>query len=64
MPYEESKKWRKGNRQASYYADDLKRTKEEKKREDAYPKAVKPDEMPWEDSPPRRRPFGKTPPYG
>ncbi len=41
MPYEEAKKWRKGNRQASYYADDLKRTKEEKKREDAYPKAVK-----------------------
>ena len=25
MPLEESKKWRKGNKQATYYADDLKR---------------------------------------
>ena len=51
MPLEESKHWRKGNRQASYYADDLKRAKEEKERDAAYPKAVKPEEMPWEDSP-------------
>jgi len=51
MPLEESKHWRKGNRQASYYADDLKRAKEEKERDAAYPKAVKPEEMPWENSP-------------
>ena len=51
MPFEEKKSWRKGNRQASYYADDLRRTKEEKARDESYPKAVKPEEMPWEDSP-------------
>ena len=51
MPLEESKKWRKGSRQATYYADDLRRAKQEKERDAAYPKAVKPEEMPWEDSP-------------
>jgi quercetin dioxygenase-like cupin family protein len=51
MPMEESKKWRKGERKATFYADDLKRTKEEKAELDKYPKAVKPEEMPWEDSP-------------
>lgn len=51
MPFEESKSWRKGKGQASYYADDLRRTKEEKERDAGYPKAVKPEEMPWEDSP-------------
>jgi len=51
MPLEESRKWRKGDKKATYYADDLKRTKEEKLELDKYPKAVKPDEMPWEDSP-------------
>ena len=30
MPYEESKKWRKGNRQATYYADDLSALKRKK----------------------------------
>ncbi|HET8564607.1 MAG TPA: hypothetical protein VFM35_12100 [Candidatus Binatia bacterium] len=51
MPFEESKKWRKGNRQATYYADDLRHAKEEQERDAAYPKAIKPEEMPWEDSP-------------
>jgi quercetin dioxygenase-like cupin family protein len=50
MPFEESKYWRKGNRQATYYADDLKRAKEEQERDASYPKAIKPEEMPWEDS--------------
>lgn len=51
MPMEESKFWRKGNQQASYYADDLRRAKEEQERDASYPKAIKPEEMPWEDSP-------------
>ena len=51
MPMEESRKWRKGSKTATYYADDLKRTKVEKQELDKYPKAVKPEEMPWEDSP-------------
>ncbi|MGH7831149.1 MAG: cupin domain-containing protein [Candidatus Binatia bacterium] len=51
MPFEESKFWRRGDRRASYYAEDLKRAKEEKERDQKYPKAIKPEEMPWEDSP-------------
>jgi len=51
MPFEESKFWRKGSRQATYYADDLRQTIEERERDEKYPKAVKPGDAPWEDSP-------------
>lgn len=51
MPYEESKVWTKGSRKASYYADDLKRTQEERERDATYSKVIKVEEMPWEESP-------------
>lgn len=51
MPFEESKSWKVGNGQATFYADDLRLVKEEQERDAKQPKAVKPEQMLWEDSP-------------
>lgn len=51
MPFEESRFWKAGKRQASFYADDLRWAKEERDRDAKQPKAVKPEEMPWEEGP-------------
>lgn len=49
MPFEEAKKWSKGNRKTTYYADSLRQAQEEQRRDEELQKVVKPEEMDWDE---------------
>lgn len=51
MPREEVKRYEKGSKKASFYAESLQHVKDEKKRDETRLKVIKAEEMPWEDSP-------------
>ncbi len=51
MTFEEARNWRRGERTADHYARDARPRLGDKERERGRKKIVKPEDMPWEDSP-------------
>ena len=51
MPFEESERWRNGTARADYYATAARPRLGDRERERRRKKVVKPEDMPWEDSP-------------
>lgn len=51
MPFEEAERWRKGTKRAGHYAALVRRRLGDRERERARPKVLRPEDMPWEDSP-------------
>ena len=51
MPYDEARNWRKGTKSARFYSDSARPRLGDRERERRRKKIVKPDDMPWEDSP-------------
>jgi len=51
MPFEEAKKWSKGDRKTSYYSESLQEAREQQRQDEELQKVVKAEEMPWDESP-------------
>jgi mannose-6-phosphate isomerase-like protein (cupin superfamily) len=51
MPFDEARRWRNGSKQADFYARSIRPRLGDRERERARIKVVKPEDMPWEDSP-------------
>lgn len=51
MPFEEAKRWSAGSKRADFYTRDARPRLGDKERERKRKKVVKPEDMPWEDSP-------------
>ncbi len=49
MPYDEAKRWRRGEGKARFYGDAARPTLGDRERERGRKKVIKPEDMPWED---------------
>ncbi len=49
--YDEAGRWREGTKRAEFYKDAIRLAAEEKARDEGSRKIVKPQDMPWENSP-------------
>lgn len=51
MPFEEARRWERGERRADFYAREARGRLGDRERERKRKKVLKPEDMPWEDSP-------------